>query len=203
MSTDSENHSDALFGQTLGYVRVSSADQNPGRQYEIIGSCDKTFEDKLSGKSSANRAGLTSLIDYARDGDHIRIASLDRLGRDTRDLYSLVDTLTNKGCTITFVSEGITVSKDGSSPMQELFLTFLSGMAQFERARILERQREGIELAKARGIYQRKLTDEDVEACRAMIDMGISVAEVARRYEVSRQTVYNALNKSGAYSPVE
>ncbi|RAF05134.1 recombinase family protein, partial [Burkholderia multivorans] len=119
------------------------------------------------------------------------------------DLYSLVDTLTNKGCTITFVSEGITVSKDGSSPMQELFITFLSGMAQFERARILERQREGIELAKARGIYQRKLTDEDVEACRAMVDMGISVAEVARRYEVSRQTVYNALNKSGAYSPAE
>ncbi|PAK92585.1 resolvase [Brevibacterium casei] len=203
MSTDSENHSDALFGQTLGYVRVSSADQNPGRQYEILGPCDKLFEDKLSGKSRANRTGLTNLIDYARDGDHIRIASLDRLGRDTRDLYSLVDTLTNKGCTITFVSEGITVSKDGSSPMQELFLTFLSGMAQFERARILERQREGIELAKARGIYQRKLTDEDVEACRAMIDMGISVAEVARRYEVSRQTVYNALNKSGAYSPVE
>ncbi|RAA53486.1 recombinase family protein [Burkholderia multivorans] len=203
MSTGSENHSDTLFGQTLGYVRVSSADQNPGRQYEIIGSCDKVFEDKLSGKSRANRTGLTNLIDYARDGDHIRIASLDRLGRDTRDLYSLVDTLTNKGCTITFVSEGITVSKDGSSPMQELFITFLSGMAQFERARILERQREGIELAKARGIYQRKLTDEDVEACRAMVDMGISVAEVARRYEVSRQTVYNALNKSGAYSPAE
>ncbi|RAD03576.1 recombinase family protein, partial [Burkholderia multivorans] len=172
MSTGSENHSDTLFGQTLGYVRVSSADQNPGRQYEIIGSCDKVFEDKLSGKSRANRTGLTNLIDYARDGDHIRIASLDRLGRDTRDLYSLVDTLTNKGCTITFVSEGITVSKDGSSPMQELFITFLSGMAQFERARILERQREGIELAKARGIYQRKLTDEDVEACRAMVDMG-------------------------------
>ncbi|RAE62311.1 recombinase family protein, partial [Burkholderia multivorans] len=78
MSTGSENHSDTLFGQTLGYVRVSSADQNPGRQYEIIGSCDKVFEDKLSGKSRANRTGLTNLIDYARDGDHIRTASLDR-----------------------------------------------------------------------------------------------------------------------------
>lgn len=201
MLTDSENPSDALFGQILGYVRVSSADQNPGRQYEIIGQCDKTFEDKLSGKSRANRTGLKDLIDYARQGDQVRVASLDRLGRDTRDLYSIVDALTKKGCTVTFISESITVSKDGSSPMQELFLTFLSGMAQFERARILERQREGIELAKTQGVYQRKLSEEDVEACRAMVDMGISVAEVARRYEVSRQTLYNALNGAGAYSP--
>lgn len=200
MPTGSENPSDTLFGQTLGYVRVSSADQNPGRQYETIGWCDKTFEDKVSGKSRANRAGLNKLIDYAREGDHIRVASLDRLGRDTRDLYTLVDTLTGKGCTVTFVSENITVSRDGSSPMQELFLTFLSGMAQFERARILERQREGIELAKAKGVYQRKLTDEDVRACRAMVEMGISAAEVARRYQVSRQTLYNALNGNGAYS---
>lgn len=201
MPTGSENPSDAFFGQTLGYVRVSSADQNPGRQYEIIGPCDKTYEDKLSGKSRANRAGLNDLIDYAREGDHVRIASLDRLGRDARDLHSIIDALTAKGCTVIFVSEGITVSKDGSSPMQELFLTFLSAMAQFERARILERQREGIELAKAQGVYQRKLSDEDVEACRVMVDMGISVAEVARRYSVSRQTLYNALKGAGAYSP--
>ncbi|PCC48808.1 recombinase family protein [Brevibacterium aurantiacum] len=181
-------------------MRVSTADQNPSRQYENIGQCDKTFEDKLSGKSRANRTGLNDLIDYARQGDHVRVASLDRLGRDTRDLYSIVDALTKKGCTITFISEGITVSKDGSSAMQELFLTFLSGMAQFERARILERQREGIELAKTQGVYQRKLNEEDVEACRALVDMGISVAEVARRYDVSRQTLYNALNSAGAYS---
>lgn len=200
MPSDSENPTDALFGQILGYVRVSTADQNPSRQYENIGQCDKTFEDKLSGKSRANRTGLNDLIDYARQGDHVRVASLDRLGRDTRDLYSIVDALTKKGCTITFISEGITVSKDGSSAMQELFLTFLSGMAQFERARILERQREGIELAKTQGVYQRKLNEEDVEACRALVDMGISVAEVARRYDVSRQTLYNALNSAGAYS---
>ena len=68
MPTDSENPSDALFGQTLGYVRVSSADQNPGRQYETIGWCDKTFEDKLSGKSRANRAGLNKLIQLCPRG---------------------------------------------------------------------------------------------------------------------------------------
>ena len=94
-------------------------------------------------------------------------------------------------------------SVQSTSETDKLFLTFLSGMAQFERARILERQREGIELAKAQGVYQRKLTDEDVQACRAMVDMGFSVAEVARRYEVSRQTLYNALKGAGAYSPAE
>ena len=203
MPTESENPPAPLFGQTLGYVRVSSADQNPARQYEVIGPCDKTFEDKLSGKTRANRPGLTGLIDYAREGDHIRVASLDRLGRDTRDLYSVVDALTGKGCTVEFVSERITVAKDGHSPIQELFLTFLAGMAEFERARIRERQREGIELAKARGVYQRKLTDDDVDACREMVAMGIPVAEVARRYDVSRQTLYNALNRAGAYSADE
>ncbi|MCI4012095.1 recombinase family protein [Brevibacterium sp. ZH18] len=86
--------------------------------------------------------------------------------------------------------------------MQELFLTFLSGMAQFERASILERQRTGIELAKDQSVYQRKLNDKDVEACRAMVDMGISVAEIARRCDLSRQTLYSALKGAGAYSPV-
>lgn len=201
MPSSSENQTDALFGQTLGYVRVSAADQNPGRQYEAIGQCDKIYEDKISGKSRADRDGLAALLEYAREGDSIRIASLDRLGRNTRDLHAILDALTDKGCTVTFISENITVSKDGGSPMQELFLTFLSAMAQFERTRILERQREGIELAKTKGVYQRKLTGEDVEAGRAMVEMGISVAEVARRYDVSRQTLYNALKGTGAYSP--
>lgn len=201
MSSTSENHPDTLFGQTLGYVRVSTADQNPGRQHEALGRCDKIFEDKLSGKSRAERTGLRDLIDYARQGDSIRVASLDRLGRNTRDLHSILDTLTGKGCTVTFLSENITVSQDDSSPMQELFLTFLSAMAQFERARILERQREGIELAKAQGVYekQRRLSPADVEATRALVDMGVPKTEVAQRYGVSRQTLYTALAGKGVY----
>ena len=99
-------------GQTVGYVRVSSADQNPARQYEAIGQCDKTFEDRISGKSRANRTGLADMLSYVREHDTIRIASLDRLGRDTRDLHALVDELTAKGCTVVFVSEGITFSSD-------------------------------------------------------------------------------------------
>ena len=189
-------------GQAVGYVRVSSADQNPARQYEAIGQCDKTFEDRISGKSRANRTGLADMLSYVREHDTIRIASLDRLGRDTRDLHALVDELTAKGCTVVFVSEGITVSREGHSPMQELFLTFLSAMAQFERSRIRERQAEGIAAARKAGVYvkQRALSPEDVEAVRAQLDMGIPAAEVARRYSISRQTLYNAISGRGAYA---
>lgn len=189
-------------GQTLGYVRVSSADQNPARQYEAIGQCDKTFEDRISGKSRANRTGLTALLDYAREHDTIRIASLDRLGRDTRDLHALVDELTAKGCAVAFIAEGITVSRDSHSPMQELFLTFLSAMAQFERSRIRERQAEGIAAAKKSGVYekQRSLTEEDVTAARALAELGVPKSQIAERYECSRQTLYNALAGKGVYA---
>lgn len=202
MSSESESQSDALFGQQLGYIRVSAADQNPGRQYETLGRCDKYFEDKISGKSRAKRAALTEMIGYARQGDNIRVASLDRLGRNTRDLYAILDELTVKGCSVTFVAENITVSKNNTTPMEELFLSFLSAMAQFERARIRERQSEGIALAKAKGKYdeQRALSTGDVEACRALVEMGLAKAEVARRYNVSRQTLYSALNGAGVYA---
>ena len=198
---ESEDHDKHSRGQIVGYVRVSSADQNPARQHEVIGHCDRVFEDRMSGKSRAKRKGLADLIGYVREGDTVRVASLDRLGRDTRDLHALVDELTAKGCSVEFVAEGITVSRDSRSPIQELFLTFLSAMAEFERSRIRERQAEGIALAKTRGVYdkQRALTDEDVEAVRALIDLGVPAAEVARRYSVSRQTVYTAVRGKGAY----
>lgn len=188
-------------GQILGYIRVSSADQNMARQHQVIGDCDRIFEDRVSGKARAGREGLADLIAYARAGDVVRIASLDRLGRDTRDLHALVDELTAKGCRVEFVSEGITIARDSRSPIQELFLTFLAAMAEFERARIRERQAAGIALAKQRGVYakQRALSSADVDAARAEVELGVPVAQVARRYSVSRQTLYTALRGCGAY----
>lgn len=202
LSIGSESQDRRSRGQAVGYVRVSSADQNPARQYESIGRCDRVFEDRMSGKSRANRKGLADLIAYVREDDTVRVASLDRLGRDTRDLHALVDELTAKGCAVEFVAEGITVSRNSRSPMQELFLTFLSAMAEFERSRIRERQAEGIALAKAKGVYekQRALSPEDVEAVRVQLDLGVPVSEVARRYSISRQTLYNAINARGTYA---
>jgi DNA invertase Pin-like site-specific DNA recombinase len=182
----------------VAYVRVSTAEQNLERQLETVGECDRIFQDKISGRSRAQRTGLAQLIAYVREGDTVRVASMDRLGRDTRDLYNIVDELTSKGCAVEFVSERITVDKSGASPLEGLMLGILAAFAEFERRRIRERQAEGIALAKARGKYVQapKLSDADVEQVKAMIQMGIPKAEVARTFGVSRQTLYTALRRS-------
>src|SRR5699024_958422 len=169
-----------MNGQTVGYVRVSAADQNADRQLAVLGDCDRVFRDHLSGKSRAQRTGLAELIDYVR-------ASMDRLGRDTRDLYDVVAELTDKGAVVQFVNENITVDSNGSSPMDSLMLGILAAFAEFERRRIKERQAEGIAIAKAKGKYEQplKLSARDVEQAQVMIDMGIPKTQVAATFEVS------------------
>lgn len=187
-----------MAGQTVGYVRVSAADQNPGRQLEAIGACDRVFTDKISGKSRARRQGLVDLIGYIRNDDTVRITSMDRLGRDTRDLYNIVAEITNKGAAVKFVNERITVDKNGSSPLDSLMLGILAAFAEFERRRIKERQAEGIALAKAKGTYQQqpKLSPTDIEQAQAMIELGIPKTQVAATFSVSRQTLYAALRRT-------
>jgi DNA invertase Pin-like site-specific DNA recombinase len=187
-----------MVGQVVGYVRVSSADQNPDRQLEAIGECTKVFTDKISGKSRAKRAGLAKLMDYIREGDTVRVASMDRLGRSTRDLFDLVDEIAAKGAAVEFIKERITVDQNGSSPIDALMLGVMASFAEFERNLIRERQAEGIALAKAKGKYKptRKLADHDVEQAQAMIDLGLPKTEVAARLEVSRQTLYAALRRA-------
>src|SRR5699024_12657129 len=96
------------------------------------------FTDKISGKSRAKRQALAELLDYIRDDDTVRIASMDRLGRDTRDLYNIVAEMTDKGTAVEFVSENITVDRDGASPLDSLMLGILAAFAEFERKRIRE-----------------------------------------------------------------
>lgn len=187
-----------MVGQTVGYVRVSSAEQNADRQIESLGECDQIFQDRISGKSRAKRTGLTELLTYVRSGDTVRIASMDRLGRDTRDLYNVVAELTDRGAAVQFVNENITVDKNGSSPMDALMLGILAAFAEFERRRIKERQAEGIAIAKAKGKYEQplKLGPKDVEQAQAMIELGIPKTQVAATFEVSRQTLYTALRRA-------
>lgn len=181
----------------MGYVRVSSADQNPGRQLEALGECTKVFTDKISGKSRAKRTGLSSLMDYIREGDTVRVASMDRLGRSTRDLFNLVDEIVAKGAAVEFVKERLTVDKNGSSPIDALMLGVMASFAEFERNLIRERQAEGIALAKAKGKYVQapKLGPDDVKQAQAMLDLGMPKTEVAARLGVSRQTLYSALRR--------
>ncbi|MCV5669939.1 recombinase family protein, partial [Escherichia coli] len=138
-------------GQRIGYVRVSSFDQNPERQLEQI-QVDKVFTDKASGKDT-RRPELERLLAFVREGDTVVVHSMDRLARNLDDLRRLVQGLTQRGVRIEFLKEHLTFTGE-DSPMANLMLSVMGAFAEFERALIRERQREGIALAKQRGAYR-------------------------------------------------
>lgn len=180
-------------GKRVGYIRVSSVDQNEVRQLDGV-QLDKTFTDKCSGKDT-DRPKLHAALEYVREGDVLVVHSMDRLARDMRDLQSLVKDLTDKGITVEFFSERLTFTGNDDK-YATLMLHILGGVAQFERAIIRERQREGIAKAKAAGVYTGRkpsLTPGNVTEIRRRIDAGEKIATLAREYKVSRQTVYQHL----------
>jgi DNA invertase Pin-like site-specific DNA recombinase len=182
-----------MQGQRIGYVRVSSLDQNPQRQLEAL-RADKVFLDTASGKDTS-RPQLEALLDYVREGDVVTVHSMDRLARNLDDLRRLVRGLTERGACIEFVKEGLRFSGE-DSPMARLMLSVMGAFAEFERALIRERQREGIALAKRRGAYRgrkRKLSAEQGEALRRRVAAGEKKAQLAREFGVSRETVYQYL----------
>lgn len=179
------------MGQRIGYQRVSTLDQNTDRQLDGV-ELDKLFTDKASGKN-ANRPELVRAIEYVREGDTLVVHSMDRLARNLEDLRRLVRELTGQGVKVEFIKENLTFAGD-DSPINTLLLSMLGAVAEFERSMILERQREGIALAKAAGKYKGRkaaLTDEQADELRARLAKGESVTALARELGVSRQTVYN------------
>lgn len=179
------------MGQRIGYQRVSTLDQNTDRQLDGV-ELDKVFTDKASGKD-ANRPELARAIDYAREDDTLVVHSMDRLARNLQDLRRIVRELTGQGVKVEFVKESLTFAGD-DSPMNTLLLSMLGAVAEFERSMILERQREGIALAKAAGKYKGRkpaLTDDQVTLLRERLASGESVTALAQQFRVSRQTVYN------------
>src|SRR3954453_2799469 len=139
--------SGTMKGQRVGYIRVSSLDQHVERQLEGV-ALDKTFIDKASGKD-AKRPQLESLLDFVRGSDTVIVHSMDRLARNLDDLRRVVQTLTGKGVRIEFVKKHLSFTGE-DSPMASLMLSVMGAFAEFERALINERQREGIALAKQR-----------------------------------------------------
>jgi DNA invertase Pin-like site-specific DNA recombinase len=182
-----------MKGQIVGYIRVSTFDQNTDRQLEGV-QLDKVFTDKASGKDT-KRPELELLIQYVREGDTVVVHSMDRLARNLDDLRQTVQKLTGRGIRVQFIKENLIFTGE-DSPMATLMLSVMGAFAEFERALIRERQLEGIALAKQRGVYRgrkRSLSSRDIAEVRRRIDAGEKKAKVAREYGISRETLYQYL----------
>src|ERR1039458_390348 len=156
----------------IGYIRVSSVDQNTVRQLDGV-QLDKVFTDKASGKDT-NRPQLKAALDYLRDGDVLVVHSMDRLARNIMDLLETVQSLNKRGVVVEFVKESLIFTGDDSA-MSKLMLTIMGGVAEFERAMIRERQLEGIAKAKQAGKYTgRKSTmnETQLQAIRDRVAAG-------------------------------
>jgi DNA invertase Pin-like site-specific DNA recombinase len=182
-------------GKRIGYIRVSTLDQNESRQLEGV-QLDKRFVDKASGKDT-KRPQLQAALDYLRDGDVLVIHSMDRLARNLDDLRKIVTELTGRGVVVEFAKEHLTFTREDNS-MSKLLLSVMGAFAEFERSLIRERQREGITLAKKAGVYKGRkpsLTPERVTQLRARVAAGEKKAALAREFGISRETLYS-------YAPV-
>lgn len=185
-------------GQTIGYVRVSSLDQNTERQLDGI-ELDQVFTDKASGKDT-ERPQLQAAIKHVRAGDTFLIHSMDRLARNSEDMQRIVRELKAKEVTVQFIKERLTFSAGTDSPMDELMFSMLAAFAQFERSLIRERQREGIAVAKAKGdVYLGRkpaLNAEQVADLHAKAEAGAKKTALAKEFGISRETLYQYLRQA-------
>ena len=182
-----------MTGQRIGYVRVSAFDQNTERQLKGT-RVDRIFTDKASGKD-VHREQLGEMMQFIRAGDTVVVHSMDRLARNLDDLRRIVQSLTKRGVCIEFVKEHLSFTGE-DSPIANLMLSVMGAFAEFERALIRERQREGIALAKQRGVYRgrkRTLSDADIAALKSRVAAGEKKAQVARDFGISRETLYQYL----------
>ncbi|NMM76221.1 recombinase family protein [Acidovorax sp. SRB_24] len=204
MNSTSTTHRTAKYptGQHVGYVRVSTTDQNTQRQLEGV-VLDKVFTDKASGKDR-QRPQLGACLSHLREGDTLHVHSMDRLARNLDDLRKIVDELTARGVAVAFSKEGMTFEpvtegmERGKADMARLMLSIMGAVAEFERSMILERQREGIAIAKAEGRYKGakpKLTEAQAQELKQRAAQGVSKSALAKDYGVSRETVYTYLRE--------
>lgn len=179
-----------MTGQQVGYIRVSTVLQNTARQLDRV-ALDKVFEDKASGKDT-NRPQLAACLNHLREGDALHVHSMDRLARNLDDLRKVVKDLNERGVAVHFHNENLIFTGD-ASPMANLLLSLLGAFSEFERSLILERQREGIAIAKEEGKYKGRkpaLSNDQIKEVLARASAGEKVAVLAREYGISRETFY-------------
>ncbi len=179
-----------MSGKIIGYIRVSSIDQNPDRQLEGI-KLDKKFIDKISAVER-NKPALQELLEYVRDGDTVVIHSMDRLARNLDELRKIVKQLVSAQIKVQFIKERLTFTGD-DSPMANLLLSVMGAFAEFERSFIKERQAEGIAIAKKKGVYKGRspaLSTEQIQELQHLVAMNVPKSVIAREFGISRTLVY-------------
>ncbi|HBG04543.1 MAG: transposase [Geobacteraceae bacterium GWC2_58_44] len=182
-----------MSGQQIGYIRVSSVMQNTDRQLEGVRT-DIIFEDKVSGKDTS-RPQLTAMMLHARKGDTVVVHSMDRLARNLDDLRGIVKELTGKGAKVQFMKENLIFTGE-DSPMSNLLLSLLGAVAEFERSLISERQKEGVQIAKANGAYKgrkQEMTAKKIADIKERVANKEPKAQIAKSLGISRDTLYRYL----------
>ena len=179
----------------VGYVRVSTVEQNEGRQLVTMDkyNVEKVFTEKVSAKDT-KRPQLQAMIDFVREGDTIVIHDFSRLARSTKDLLELVELFNSKGVKLISNKENI----DSSTPTGKLMLTMIGAINEFERANLLERQREGIALAKKEGKYKGRKevkVDNFGYHYNRYLTRQVNKSQLAKELEVSRPTLDKLINE--------
>jgi DNA invertase Pin-like site-specific DNA recombinase len=183
-----------MTGWNVGYIRVSSTEQNTARQLDGL-QLNKTYTEKLSGKD-ADRPVLKECLSLLREGDTLHVHSIDRLARNLVDLQNIITTLTKRGVAVHFHKESLIFSGE-ANPMNKLMMQLIGAVAEFERTMINERRKEGVAIARKQGIKfgrPSKLSISQVEEAKKMIASGQDKKSVAAYFGVSRTTLYDYLD---------
>lgn len=183
----------------IAYIRVSTIEQNEARQIEALEkyNINKWFIEKVSAKDTTHRPQLNQMLEFAREGDTIYIHDFSRLARSTKDLLDIVELLNSKNIALVSNKEAL----DTSTPQGKLMLTMLGAIYEFERANMLERQREGIEIAKREGKYKgRKPITIDSEQFKQgyskYLNREMTKTQLAKELNVSRPTLDKLIRES-------
>ena len=174
----------------IGYARVSTSGQSLEAQLDALKVCDKVFKEKESG-AKAERLQLATMLEYVREGDTITVTKLCRLARNTKHLLEVVDCLDQKGVSLVVLNLGI----DTKSPTGRLMLTMVGAVASFERQLLLERQAEGIAIAKARGKYRgrKAIARPKVKEVMVLDGDGLPKSIIASQLGISLSSVYRII----------
>lgn len=177
----------------VGYARVSSVGQSLEVQLEALSAagCENIFSEKRSGTSTAGRDELNEALSFVREGDTLMVTRLDRLARSAGDLHEIVKKLAERKVDFRCLQQG---GMDTSTSTGKLLLGVLASIAEFEADIRRERQREGIDRAKAAGVYKGRKPTVDADAVRALRAQGLGGSEIAKQLGIGRASVYRALS---------